>query len=111
MGKKAALLFITIAMINTTTKSSLKRKRSIGLVYSIDSPSLRELREGTEAGSKEEAAYGRVPCVMHARLLILPRTTCPEMATLTVGYVYPHQSLIKRTPHRCTYRQFDGGTL
>lgn len=49
-GKESCPAFITIVMINTTTKSNLKRKRSIGLVYSNDSPSLRELREGTEAG-------------------------------------------------------------
>lgn len=97
-GKESCPAFITILMINTTTKSNLKRKWSIWLVYSNDSPSLRELREETEAGGMEVAAYGLAPCGMHTCLLILPRAICSEMATFTVGCVLPHQSLIKRMP-------------
>lgn len=44
-----------------------------------------------------------------ACFLIQPRTASPGAKLLTVGWVLPRQSLIKKTPHELAYRPFRGG--
>lgn len=43
--------------------------------------------------------------VQPAAVLYPTTTTCPEVATPTVGWAFPHQSLIKKVYYRFAYRQ------
>lgn len=45
-------------------------------------------------------AYWLVPHGCSACMLIPPRTTCPGLAPLTVGWGLPHQLLIQKMSHR-----------
>jgi hypothetical protein len=40
-----------------------------------------------------------------------PRTTSPSMTPLTMDWVLPHQSLIKKTPHTLTFPGSYGGVF
>jgi hypothetical protein len=79
------------------------------LMLSHHSSSLKEVGTGTHTG-KEPGGH---PHVKPWQVLLLayssrlvrsaskePRTTCLGTAPLTIGWVFPHQSPIKKTPHR-----------
>lgn len=99
--------FLSIAMINNMTNSNL------GFCIPNDNLSLTEIRTGpkirTEAEGMEKDAYWLAPCGMLACFFIPLRNTCPEMAPYTVGCAFVHQPLVKKMPHKCNYRQSDGG--
>lgn len=87
------LSLVSIALLNTMTKSILGKKGH--------SPSLRRVKARTQGRNREagtdarlwrDAAYW---LVRHGLLNLLFNTTpCPRMALLTVDWAIPHQSFI-----------------
>lgn len=71
-------------------------------------PSLRkpeqEAKAGTQAGTDTETMKDTVYWLAQACFLIYSRTTCLGVAPPTVGWVFPHQSSIKRMSHRVAHR-------
>ena len=88
------------------TESKLGRKGSVWLTLPHCSPPLKEVSTKTQAGL---GPGGSSSCTGHGELLLAglllmapsacfviePRTTSPGMASLAVGWTFPHQSLIK----------------
>lgn len=79
--EKTVLVGVTPAMINTMTKSKLRRERLISAWDSQGySPSLgksrQELEVGTEAEGMKDCFLACIPRHAHC-LLMQPRTTCP----------------------------------
>lgn len=94
-------------MINTITKSNLKRKEFIfTLQLSGDTPSLRKIRTGTQgrnlgAGTEAEATGKRclLVCSFSICSLINLRITHTGTAPPTLGWAPPHQLSIKTIPY------------
>lgn len=61
-------------------------------------------------GRKQSKSYGGalltglLPMVCSTYFLTQFRATCPGVAPLTVAWFLPHQSSIKKTPHRLAYK-------
>jgi hypothetical protein len=86
-------------------KSSLGRKEFLS-AYSCSTP-LREIRTGTQARNQEagtEAEAVVEGCLLYMicsdSFLLLPSLPAWGMVLLTVGWVLPHQLLIKKMSHR-----------
>lgn len=100
----------SIAVINTMIKSNLVGEPLFYPLLPGNSLSLREvipasgqeLKTNLEAGADAEAGHGRMPLIgllsVACTDLIELRTTCPEVALPTLGWTFPHQSSIKKTP-------------
>ena len=101
---------LSIAVIHTTTKSTMGKK---GIISPYSLESLMKRKTGTQSRNPEagtDAEYLEkyyLLLVLHS-LLSLPsytsQSTCPGMTSSTVCRVLPHQSSIKRMPHRFAHR-------
>lgn len=94
---------VSIAEVNTMTKSILGRKRfisslkTLGLLYYWRN-SGQELIQRGNGGT----LLAGLAC--SAWLLIAPRTTCPGVVPATVGWVLPHQSSVNKVHHSLAHR-------
>ena len=94
----------------TWSKSKLGRKGFIWLALPDHSPSLEEVRTGTQAelesggrswcrGHGGVLLTGLLPMACSACFLVEPRTTSPGMALPTMGWALPHWWLIVKMPY------------
>lgn len=101
---------LPVAVVKTMTKINLKKERVYLTIRLLGhSPSLREVRAGTQGGNLEagtEAQTGGAHCLLTCKQALhnpYPKTTYPGAAPNTMGWALPDQSLIKKMPHRFAY--------
>ena len=101
------LLELLLLWWNTMIKSKLRIKGLSDLCFHIHSPSLREVRTGTqpgqdpEVGADAEAMEGCCLLAYSSCFPIEPRTTSPGWYQIDGSL--PHQSLIKKIPYMPVY--------
>lgn len=86
--------------LNIMNKSTLVMKKFIWLTLPCRSPSLWEVRAGTQVGAvvgtvEKCCLQGLLPMACSACFPIYLRTTCPEVTPPTVGEAFPNQLIIE----------------
>lgn len=103
-GRSLSWLMFPLLWQNTKTRSKLGKK-GFYLTVSQQAPSLKEVREGVQAGTKR-VMEGCCLLDCPACFLLAPRTTSPGVTPPTESYTLPHQLSINKMHHRSIWQLY-----